>query len=396
MQQTRTITIEQARQFILIKQGLIGSHQFKDKAGVLSFVRQAGCLQFDPIDICGRNADLILFSRIEHYDKNMLDELLYKDRLLVDQWDKVMSIYAVSDWAAMTRQRERNKNYYERNLESHMDLVAYVLKKLEENESVRPNDLEIDLPSHFFTWRHKNLGQAILDALYFSGKAVIHHRDGVKRYFGLTSKYIDASFLNQKDPFTTESDFHKFQIKRRIGAVGMLHAKSSDAYLGLSFKTPARRTYIKEMLQENELIEIHIEGIAEPVYILAADEKLLQEKAVDKRIEFIAPLDSFIWDRKLIKSIFDFEYRWEIYHVPEKRQFAPYALPILYGTDLIGQIEMAVDRKTKTLVVKNIWYKNHEQDKQFKKALDRKIAAFSKFNNCLHIDQSKTSIHIYD
>ena len=58
----RAITREQARQFILSKQGLLGHYRFAGKDGALAYVRQAGCIQYDPVDVCGKNAELTLQS----------------------------------------------------------------------------------------------------------------------------------------------------------------------------------------------------------------------------------------------------------------------------------------------------------------------------------------------
>lgn len=42
-------TKKQARQFLLLKHGLLGDYKFVGKEGILSFIRQAGCIQFDPL-----------------------------------------------------------------------------------------------------------------------------------------------------------------------------------------------------------------------------------------------------------------------------------------------------------------------------------------------------------
>ena len=91
------ITKQQARQFVLAKQGLIGAHRFTGKQGAYEYVRQAGCIQFDPVDVCGKNAELTLQSRVKGFKKTMLRELLYEDRLLVDYADKELSIWPVED-----------------------------------------------------------------------------------------------------------------------------------------------------------------------------------------------------------------------------------------------------------------------------------------------------------
>jgi uncharacterized protein YcaQ len=108
-----------------------------------------------------------------------------------------------------------------------------------------------------------------------------------------------------------------------------------------------------------------------------------QNQKYKPRCEFIAPLDSFIWDRKLIKALFGFEYTWEIYTPAVKRKYGSYVLPILYGESLIGRIETVCERKTKTLVVKNIWYEDGvKQTKAIKSAIDACLKRFAAFNDC--------------
>ncbi len=79
-----TMTREQARRFILSKQGLLGKYRFVGKPGAYQYIRQSGCIQYDPVDVCGKNAELTLQSRVRGFTKKMLADLLYKDRLLVD------------------------------------------------------------------------------------------------------------------------------------------------------------------------------------------------------------------------------------------------------------------------------------------------------------------------
>ncbi len=100
-----TLTNRQARQFILRKQGLLGTYRFQGKQGALQYVRQAGCIQFDPVDVCGKNAELVLQSRVKGFTKGMLYELLYEDRRLVDYPDKNLSIWPVEDWPYFERYR---------------------------------------------------------------------------------------------------------------------------------------------------------------------------------------------------------------------------------------------------------------------------------------------------
>lgn len=102
----RTLSIRQARRFLLLKNGLIGGYRFRGKQGALDYVRQAGCVQYDPVDLCGRSADLTLLSRVKGYRKQDLQSLLYEDRALIDYFDKQLSILPAQDWPYFARERQ--------------------------------------------------------------------------------------------------------------------------------------------------------------------------------------------------------------------------------------------------------------------------------------------------
>ena len=96
-----TLSKQQARKFVLAHQFLLPPRQLKGKEGVLSLFEQLGCIQFDSISAAGRNPDLVLQSRVTDYTPQLLQELLYKDRQLMDGWDKLASIYKTKDYPLM-------------------------------------------------------------------------------------------------------------------------------------------------------------------------------------------------------------------------------------------------------------------------------------------------------
>lgn len=99
------LTNEQARRFMLLRHGLIGKYRYEGKSGALEFIRSAGAIQFDPVDVCGKNAELTLQSRVKGFTKKTLSDLLYKDRALVDYPDKNISIIPTEDWPYFERFR---------------------------------------------------------------------------------------------------------------------------------------------------------------------------------------------------------------------------------------------------------------------------------------------------
>lgn len=177
-------------------------------------------------------------------------------------------------------------------------------------------------------------------------------------------------------------------VLRRIGAVGLLWNRASDAWLNIwGLKAEQRNEVFRQLLHEACIVAVAVDHMKDMLYCRTEDlpliEAVLQNPVPNLRCELIAPLDNFIWDRKLINELFGFDYTWEIYTPANKRKFGYYVLPLLYGESLIGRAEVIAERKAGTLVVKNIWYENGiKSTKQLRTALNNCFQNFALFNGC--------------
>jgi uncharacterized protein YcaQ len=64
---------------------------------VLTVVDRLGSLQFDPLDVTGRNHDLVLAARICGYRRTWTDDLLYGGRRLYEAYNKGLSIVPTAE-----------------------------------------------------------------------------------------------------------------------------------------------------------------------------------------------------------------------------------------------------------------------------------------------------------
>lgn len=394
-----TLTNRQARHFMLLKHGLLGEHKFKGKQGAFDFVRQAGCIQFDPVDSCGKNAELTLQSRVKGFTKQTLYELLYNDRKLVDYPDKNLSIIPTEDWPYFERYRNAAREGG-RRFKELAELEASTKDYIRANGAVGSDSLPIQGSIHWHSSIHwsgnwsgdTNASRAVLEQLYSTGELIIHHKKGSRKYYDLTHKYLPARLLDIPDPLPDEFEHQKWRVLRRIGAVGLLWNRPSDAWLNIGgLKTPQRTEAFKELLDEGKILQVKADGLKDLFFCQAEDlfliETVLQTDTFKPRCELIAPLDCMMWDRKLIRALFGFEYTWEIYTPADKRKYGFYVLPLLYSGSFIGRVEAVADTKNSTLVVKNIWYENGiRQTKKLQTAVNGCIKRFAKFNECDVID----------
>jgi uncharacterized protein YcaQ len=71
---------------MLEKQGIGKFQDNVDKYDVYNTVDRLGCLQIDTINVVERSHYLTLWTRLGQYEKEYLDNLAYKDRMLFEYW----------------------------------------------------------------------------------------------------------------------------------------------------------------------------------------------------------------------------------------------------------------------------------------------------------------------
>lgn len=382
---TITLTKQQARRFILLRQGLLGEYRFIGKDGIVSYIHQAGCIQFDPIDVCGKNAELVLQSRVKGFQKKLLYELLYEERKLFDFFDKNLAIMELSDWPYLERFREgyRQGGRGKEEIDRIEEEIKAIIK---EKGVVSSKDIGFNEKVDWY-WSSTKLARAALESLYFRGDLVIHHKKGTNKYYCLAEEILPKKLLTTPEPYPGELEHFKWRVLRRISAIGLLWNKPSDAWLGIwNFHAKDRNEAFEELLSEGKIIPVEVEGCKEPFYCLKEDEQSLLDLSdlpnLKARTELLAPLDCMLWDRKLIKELFDFDYKWEIYTPENQRKYGYYVLPVISGERFIGRVEVLAATKQKALLVKNIWLEEEiRPTKKLYGELDRSFVRFMKFHD---------------
>ena len=385
----KEITKQEAKHFLVNYQLLNGNLKSDKKEGVLEVFDQIKTIQYDPLNVVGRNSDLVLQSRIKNYKANYLDELLYKDRLLIDGWDKMMSIYSISDWPYFNLLRNikdesvQNSLKYRNSTEAlqHTENVLSILKKSGPMLSTK-----IDLGSVTKgSWGHGKIAGAALDYLFHIGRVGVQKKRGTQKVYDLIENLIPQKLLDS-DPIQDMHEFYCWLLLRRIQSIGFFWNTNSIVWDGIdtNFKDKCfRKNIIATLLDQGLLNEVKIEN---KVFYSAVNIPIEGDLEFDDKIRFLYPLDNILWDRKFIAEIFNFNYTWEVYTPKEKRKYGYYVLPLLFKGNFIGRIEPVFYKKDKILCIKNIWFeKNTKVNSTLKSNLKRSIKNFSNYLGAISI-----------
>jgi len=367
----------QARRFLLKHQGLWPPYQLSDKTEIVNFIQRVGCIQFDPLNIVGNNPELVLQARVNDFKQNLLKELLYQDRLLVDGWDKMMSIYPVEDWPYFNRYREAARQRLGDGSTPVAAVLPQIRKAIEQQGPLSSIDLDFDQVVDWF-WAPTRLARAALESMHAWGELIIHHRIHTRKVYDFASRHIPEALLSAPDPNEIEQQYHDWYVLRRIGSLGLVWNKAGDAWLGMrGIKSKQRNEALAHLLERGKVIPVDIESMNESFYIRSEDRHTLEQvityHLTDPRAVILAPLDNLLWDRRLVEALFDFYYRWEVYKPAAERRYGYYVLPILYGDRFVARFEPGRDKASGALVIKNWWWERE---------INPSPKLLSELNNC--------------
>ncbi len=378
----KKVSKEAARRFLTSRQGF-QCHEGKN--GTLEAIKRLECIQIDPVRVVHCNHHLALYNRVSNYQPTYLDTLLYIDRAVFEYWCNEKSVIPIEEFRYF---RYRMQNYmkfhspfYERLKNQRRELkdpIRHVVAKIK---------VEGPLCADFFKKDEKvekKTAKRVLNLLWDCGEVMVHHVEGNRRYYDLTARLLPKS-LGTEIP--SREEYERFMTEKYMKAYGFVDVR--DWRFGwLTLRSAQRKHIVKEMLKTGELCPVKIEGVKHVYYVLEKymnDLEVAESSVGEERVHFIAPLDNLIWNRKMISEIFDFDYAWEIYKVPEKRVYGYYTLPILYGTKFVGRIDPKLERASGTLIINSLVLEEERLEKPFIVELTATMMRFLQFHRASRV-----------
>ena len=351
------LSLAEARRRLVAHLGLARSAG-RGARGVRAVLERLRCIQLDPLDVIGTNADLVVMARVDdvmrgdvwrHLFPRHAFEHFAKERCILPA--DAFPYYREQGHAAQTpwwRHGERERRVAP-------ELVAAVLDEIREHGPVSARDLTdhgaVD-PIDWSGWKGtaKTTSMAI-EILWTRCDVVVAGRteSGAKLY--------DVPERALRVVETSPLPFARWAVRERARAAGLLTRAGGSIWSMLSGVRTS--PLVDEMVEAGELVDVAIEDSARRY--LAVPEFLDAKARYDGRVRILGPLDPLLWDRDLVRHVFGFDYVWEVYKPTPQRRWGWYVCPLLHRDRLIGRIDARIERDT--LVVKKLWLEEQETDR---------------------------------
>jgi len=379
------LTNQEARRYLLAKHGLWPPRALTGADGVMAVFQRLACIQFDPLNVVARNADLVLQSRVAEYQPDLLWQLIYEQRRFFDYWDKMMSIVPVEDWPNLAMMRARWRQRHAQRRSQHAVHVETILDAIRQQGPMSSLDFQARHGVDFKTdwrWGPMRAAKALLEMLNDSGDLMVSRRQGARRYYDLPERVLPPEIAAQ--PLLTDEDAYvRWRVARRCQGLGLLGPGLGGELWARVAKAPERARAIGELVEKGDMVPLSVEGDGRTYHMLTRDLPYLERARAatpTPRVAFIAPLDNLLWSRNLIQRLFDFHYVWEVYKPSDQRRYGYYVLPVLYGDRFVGRFDPKLDRKQGTLrVLSWHWEPGEALVGALPGALKQALAAFMAF-----------------
>jgi uncharacterized protein YcaQ len=343
------VRAEGARRFLVARHLLAPPRSLPARAeSVLEVVARLGSLQFDPLEAPGaKNHELVLHARIDGYEKGWCERFLYGERReLFEAYNKSLNILPLDELPFHRAAWARGKERWAGLLAAHAKETRIILATLRA-EGPQPTTRFSKRFDEVITfgWGPTKAGRVLVEALFMIGRVGIARREGNTRYYDLIERLFPSEILARK---VTPAAALRHRILSRVRGHGLLSTASGEITVGTTTAVD-RKAHLAALVREGKLVEADVEGLRGRRFLLAEEAPSLDAEAPPNAVTFLAPLDPFVWDRRLLRDLFDFDYTWEVYTPVAKRAHGYYVLPVLHRDRLVARIEPRFDRASGVL-----------------------------------------------
>lgn len=340
------ISLAAARRIALAAQGFADPRPTGrvDRRHFRRVMDRMGVLQIDSVNVLVRSQELPLFARLGPHPRSMIGDAT-KAGELFEYWVHEASHVDMGQYHLHRWQMGGDHKWarYWTLANRRPGYIEEVYQRIADGGPVASGDLS-ERVGKKGTWWDWDDAKVALEHLFWNGQITATRRaSDFARIYDLTERIIPADVLARPVPPEREARKQLLELAARHHGIGTF----TDLTDYHRQKNQPCKPLVAELVEDGVLNEVQVEGWSQPAY-------LHREARMVRRINactVLSPFDPIVWNRDRTHRLFGFHYRIEIYTPQPKRVYGYYVLPILWGDNVVGRLDMKADRQGSSLLV---------------------------------------------
>ena len=307
-------------------------------------ITRLGFVQADPMRVPARAQDLILAQRVKDYHAGELERRY--PRLAIEEAFFVNYGFLLREALPLLHPRAAPSAWH--TWDAGMEARAQeVLDFVRQRGCTHPKEVL----AHFDHGRLKrwggelNASTHLLDGLHYRGLLRVARREtGTRVYEAIELAPQDGRFAEHNG---NNDDIRLAHAGQLLDMVVQLYAPLPAASLGylcglLRSGVPHLAPAVRQVQENVKSRYAHAEVEGRLWFWPQGEKPASARYAVDGKLRFLSPFDPVVWDRRRFKLFWGWEYKLEAYVPAHKRRMGHYAMPVLWGEQVLGWANLKV------------------------------------------------------
>ncbi|AOF84676.1 winged helix DNA-binding domain protein [Hydrogenophaga sp. RAC07] len=333
-------------------------------------IRRLGFVQADPMRAPARAQDLILRMRVRDYRAGDLERRY--ERLGIEEDAFVNYGFVSRDMLSLLHPRTPRRPWDAATARRAQEVLAFV----QERGVVHPREVSEAFAHHGrvagYWGGELNASTRLLDDMHHHGWLRVCRREAGTRV------YEAMSHVEQDESPSARMARAEALVDRIVALYAPLPAPSLGYLVTLlRYGAPHLAVEARAVVKAARSRYGHavVDGTT---WIWPADENPASRRhQPDQEVRLLAPFDPVVWDRRRFEMLWGWAYRFEAYVPAPKRTMGHYALPVLWGEEMVGWANLRLERGQ--LRHELGFIAGRPRDAAFQRALDEELARFKVF-----------------
>jgi uncharacterized protein len=299
-------------------------------------IARLGFVQADPVRAPARAQDLVLAHRVKDYRAGELERLY--PRLPIEEAFFFNYGFLPRETLALLHPRgvPRAWDAWDAKMQARaQEVIAFVHQR----GLTCPKDVQAHFDhGHIKRWgANLNVSAHLLEGLHYRGLLRVARREVGTRVYRAV----------EHPPQDDSPEVRLGRAGRLLDMVVQLYSPLPAGSLGylcrlLCYGVPHIAAEVRQVQKDAKSRYAHAQVDGMLWFWPRAENPMASHHQVADRLRFLAPFDPVVWDRRRFHLFWGWEYKLEAYVPAHKRLMGHYAMPVLWGEQMLGWANLKV------------------------------------------------------